>query len=197
MGLAALIYALGEAPALGWGSGQILGSLAAAVALLCGFVVRQVGRSDRLLPLRVVLDRNRGCAMAGLIVNGLSTFGMFLILTCEFQTVMGYSALRAGLALIPFALAGVVGSALLARFRRCDRQLSGRPPQSRRGHGHRPRVHRRHAVGCDHHCRCRRAHCHLRQRQDAIAIARPSDLFLSPQALGNDVENQIGRGHHG
>jgi 56kDa selenium binding protein (SBP56) len=46
------------------------------------------------------------------------------------------------------------------------------PPTSRQaGHGHGPRVHRRHAVGCDHHGRCRSAHCHLRQRQDAIAIA--------------------------
>jgi EmrB/QacA subfamily drug resistance transporter len=116
VGMAALIYALGEASSLGWGSGQILGSLAAAVALLSAFVARQVGRSDRLLPLRVVLDRNRGWAMVGLIANGLSTFGMFLILTYQLQSVMRFSALRTGLALIPFALAGVVGSALLARL---------------------------------------------------------------------------------
>jgi EmrB/QacA subfamily drug resistance transporter len=116
VGMAALIYALGEASSLGWGSGQIIGSLAAAIVLLSGFVARQVGRSDRLLPLRVVLDRNRGWAMIGLIVNGLSTFGMMLILTYQLQAVMGYTALRTGLALIPFALAGAVGSALLARL---------------------------------------------------------------------------------
>ena len=116
VGMAALIYALGEASSRGWGSGPIIGSLAAAVVLLSGFVARQVGRSDRLLPLRVVLDRNRGWAMIGLIVNALSTFGMMLILTYQLQAVMGYSALRTGLALIPFALAGAVGSALLARL---------------------------------------------------------------------------------
>jgi EmrB/QacA subfamily drug resistance transporter len=116
VGMAALIYALGEASTLGWGSGQILGSLAAAVALLSAFVARQAGHSDRLLPLRVVLDCNRGWAMTGLIVNGLSTFGMFLILTYQLQSVMRFSALRTALALIPFALAGTVGSALLARL---------------------------------------------------------------------------------
>jgi predicted MFS family arabinose efflux permease len=114
VGMAALIYALGEASSLGWGSGQILGSLASAATLLSAFVVRQVGHSDRLLPLRVVLDRNRGWATAGLIVNGLSTFGMFL--TYQLQSVMRFSALRTGITLIPFALAGAVGSALLARL---------------------------------------------------------------------------------
>jgi len=116
VGMAALVYALGEASSLGWGSAQIAGSLAAAVVLLSAFVFRQVGHSDRLLPLRVVLDRSRGWAMAGLIVNGLSTFGMFLILTYQLQSVMRFSALRTALALIPFALAAALGSALLARL---------------------------------------------------------------------------------
>jgi len=113
-GMAALVYGLGEASSLGWSSGQIAGSLAVAAGGLGGFIVRQAGHPDRLLPLRVVVDRNRGWAMAGLIVNGLSTFGMMLILTYQLQSVMDYSALRTGLALIPFALAGAVGSALIA-----------------------------------------------------------------------------------
>ncbi len=116
VGMAALVYAFGEASSLGWGSAQIGGSLTAAVVLLSVFAVRQVGHSDRLLPLRVVADRSRGWAMAGLIVNGLSTFGMFLILTYQLQSVMRFSALRTGLALIPFALAAAIGSALLARL---------------------------------------------------------------------------------
>ena len=115
-GMAALVYALGDVSSLGWDSAQIAGSLGAAIVLLSVFVIRQAGHSDRLLPLRVVLDRSRGWAIAGLIVNGLSTFGMFLILTYQLQSVMKFSALRTGLALIPFALAAMLGSALLARF---------------------------------------------------------------------------------
>jgi len=114
-GMAALVYALGGASSLGWGSARIAGSLAAAVVLLSAFAVRQAGHADRLLPLRVVADRSRGWAMAGLIVNGLSTFGMFLILTYQLQSVMRFPALRTALALIPFALAAALGSALLAR----------------------------------------------------------------------------------
>ena len=113
-GMVALIYGLGEASVLGWGSGQVTGSLIAAAVLLGGFVARQVGRPDRLLPLRVVLDRNRGWGMIALIVNALSTFGMMLILTYQLQSVMRYSALATGLALVPFAVAAGLGSAVLA-----------------------------------------------------------------------------------
>ncbi len=113
-GMVTLVYGLGEAASAGWGSGPVVGSLIAAVVLLGGFVTRQVGRPDRLLPLRVVRDRNRGGALIALVANALSTFGMMLILTYQLQFVMGYSALRTGLALIPFAIAAAAGSAFIA-----------------------------------------------------------------------------------
>lgn len=113
-GMAALIYGLGEAASLGWSDGRIVGSLSAAIVLLGLFVTRQVGKPSRLLPIRVVADRNRGWGLIALIVNGLSTFGMMLILTYQLQTVMHYSALRTGLALIPFAITGAIGAALIA-----------------------------------------------------------------------------------
>jgi MFS family permease len=113
-GLVALVYGLGEASSLGWDSGQIVGAIAAAAVLLGGFAVRQAGRSDRLLPLRVVLERNRGAGYLALVVNGLSTFGMLLVLTYQVQSVMGGTPLQAGLALIPFALATAAGAAFIA-----------------------------------------------------------------------------------
>lgn len=113
-GMGALVYGLGEASSLGWSSGEIVASLVAAVVLLSGFVALQVGKPQPLLPLRVIVDRNRGWAMIGLIVNGLTSVGVLLILTYQLQDVMGYSALRTGLALMPFVLATAVGSAFIA-----------------------------------------------------------------------------------
>jgi EmrB/QacA subfamily drug resistance transporter len=113
-GMVALVYGLGEAAAGGWGSGQVVGSLVAAAVLLGGFVAHQVGKVNPLLPLRVVRDRNRGGALIALVFNSLSTFGMMLILTYQLQSVMHYSALRAGLALVPFAIAAALAAALLA-----------------------------------------------------------------------------------
>lgn len=113
-GMGGLVYALGEAASAGWSSTQVICSLAVAAVTLTVFVARQIGHTDRLLPLRVVLNRTWGWAMIGLIVNGLSTFGMMLILTYQLQSIMGYSALQTGLALVPFALAGLISAALLA-----------------------------------------------------------------------------------
>ncbi len=113
-GMAALVYGLGEAASAGWGSGQVIGSLATAAAALAGFAGRQAGHPNRLLPPRVVCERNRGGALIALIVNSLSTFGMMLILTYQLQAVMGYSALRTGLALVPFAIGAALAAAVLA-----------------------------------------------------------------------------------
>jgi EmrB/QacA subfamily drug resistance transporter len=113
-GMAALVYGLGAAASDGWGSGPVVGSLAGAAVALAAFVTRQVGQPDRLLPLRVIGDRNRAGALLALIVNNLSTFGMLLILTYQLQTVTRYSALRTGLALLPFAIGGALGAALIA-----------------------------------------------------------------------------------
>ena len=108
------MYGLGEAASVGWGSGQVAGSLAGAAIALAAFVTRQVGKPNPLLPLRVICDRNRGGALLAMIANNLSTFGMLLILTYQLQTVMGYSALRTGLALLPFAIGAAVAAALIA-----------------------------------------------------------------------------------
>jgi EmrB/QacA subfamily drug resistance transporter len=114
LGMVGLVYGLGQAASAGWSSARVVGSLAAAVMLLGGFVARQFGHNDRLLPLRVVSERNRGWGMVALIVNALSTFAMMLILTYQLQSVMGYSALKTGLALVPFALGAALGSAFVA-----------------------------------------------------------------------------------
>lgn len=112
-GMVALISGFGQAASDGWGSGTVIGPLAAAVVLLASFVVRQAGKANPLLPLRVIRDRNRGGALIAMIVNSLSTFGMMLILTYQLQTVMHYTPLYTGLALLPFAFGAVIGSAVL------------------------------------------------------------------------------------
>ena len=114
VGMIGLVYGLGEAASMGWGSGRVVGSLGAAAVLLGGFVFRQFRHADRLLPLRVVAEHNRGWGMVALVVNALSTFAMMLILTYQLQSIMGYSPLKTGLALVPFALGAVLGSAFAA-----------------------------------------------------------------------------------
>src|SRR5947208_13498444 len=80
-GLVALVYGCTQAVSAGWGSGTVIGLLAASAALLIGFAVREARAAAPLLPLSIVLDRNRGGAYlaAALAIAGM--FGAFLFLT--------------------------------------------------------------------------------------------------------------------
>jgi len=114
VGMLSLIYGLGEVPSVGWHSTAVIGSLAAAAASLAAFGARQVGRPHPLLPIRVVRDCNRAGGLVAMVFNSLSTFGMMLILTYQLQTVMHYTPVDTGLALVPFAAAAALGSAVIA-----------------------------------------------------------------------------------
>ena len=114
VGMVALVYGLSEVPSLGWTAAEVVGCLATAAAVLGAFVARQATTAHPLLPIRVVLDRNRAGGLVAMVFNGLSTFGMLLILTYQLQAVMRYSPLRTGYALVPFAVAAALGSAVLA-----------------------------------------------------------------------------------
>ena len=49
-----------------------------------------------------MLDRNRGGSYLAFLLATLGMFTVFLFLTYYFQGVLGYSALKAGFAFLPF-----------------------------------------------------------------------------------------------
>jgi predicted MFS family arabinose efflux permease len=100
-GLLALVYGLTKAETDGWGAGVTLGFLAAAAVLLTAFVLIQRRSAHPLLPLRVVLDRNRGGAFAAVGLVGAGMFGVFLFLTYYLQQTLGFSPVETGLAFLP------------------------------------------------------------------------------------------------
>ncbi len=113
-GLVALVYACTRAVTDGWGSIPVMAPLAASALLLVSFVLRQVRATEPLLPLHIVLDRNRGGAYLAVALGIAGMFGAFLFLTYYLQVVLHYSPLRAGLAFLPITLATQVGSWAIA-----------------------------------------------------------------------------------
>jgi EmrB/QacA subfamily drug resistance transporter len=113
-GLVALVYACTQAVTAGWTSTIVTGLLAASAVLLALFVIREARTSNPLLPLRIVLDRNRGGSYVtvGLAIAGM--FGAFLFLTYYLQVVLHYTPLQAGLAFLPMTVASQAGSWLIA-----------------------------------------------------------------------------------
>jgi predicted MFS family arabinose efflux permease len=100
-GLFALVYGFAQAETHGWGSATTLGFLAGGVALLMAFVAIERRAAHPLLPLRVVLDRNRGGSYLAIGISGAGMFGVFLFLTYYLQQTLGYSPIETGFAFLP------------------------------------------------------------------------------------------------
>ncbi len=109
-GLASLVYACTKAVPAGWGSRTVLAPLGVSVLLLALFIVRAARTPAPLLPLQIVLDRNRGGAYLAVAFAIAGMFGAFLFLTYYLQVVLRYSPVRAGLAFLPLTLASQAGS---------------------------------------------------------------------------------------
>ncbi len=120
-GVALLVYGLSKAAAgpdgvSHWGDAQVLATLTASVVLLVSFVLIEMRSSHPLLPMRVLADRNRSGAYLIMLCIATALFGLFFFLTLFMQTVLGYSAIRSGIAYLPFAIGVVTASVLASRL---------------------------------------------------------------------------------
>jgi len=117
-GLVSLVYGFTEAAkdGVGWGAGSTIGFLVLAAVLLIGFLVVETRSANPLLPLRVVLDRNRGGSYLASLLVGAGLFSMFLFLTYYFQVNLGYSPLKSGFAFLPFSGGIIVTAGLVSNI---------------------------------------------------------------------------------
>ena len=112
VGLFLIVFGFSRAEDAGWASAQTVGSLAAGVVLLAGFVVAEQRSSHALLPLRVILDRARGGSYVSVFIAGIAIFATFLFLTYYLQVIKRESALATGLLFLPMVGCILVSSNL-------------------------------------------------------------------------------------
>jgi EmrB/QacA subfamily drug resistance transporter len=111
-GLSLLVYAVSTAPQSGWASARTVTLLAAAAALLTAFVVIETRVEAPLMPLRIFRTTTlAGANTVGVLLGG-SFFAYIFTGTLYMQQVLGYSALKAGLAWLTMALASVAFAGL-------------------------------------------------------------------------------------
>ena len=119
-GVLALVYGVIRTDAVGWGSAEVLGLLAAAVALLGAFVAVESRASDPLVPLQLFRTRGLSVSAIALALNGAAFLGMFFITALYLQQVHGDSALDAGIHFLPMGIAAiasaVAGAQLVTRL---------------------------------------------------------------------------------
>jgi EmrB/QacA subfamily drug resistance transporter len=95
------VYAIVNGNQKGWTSGQTLGVLAGAVALLAIFLTIEARASSPLMPLRLFRMRNLAVANVVGILWAAAMFAWFFLSALYLQLVLGYSPLQVGLAFLP------------------------------------------------------------------------------------------------
>lgn len=110
LGLVSLVYGFTRAESSGWSDPLTIGTFVAAVVLLLSFVLTESKVKSPLLPLRVLMDRNRGGVYLSLGLGVIAMFGLFLFLTYYLQVVQGYSPIRTGFAFLPMIAGMITGS---------------------------------------------------------------------------------------
>jgi len=99
--VAALIYGLSEGQQQGFGAPAAVAALLLAVLAATAFVLVERRVAVPMLPLGLFADRPRRAALAAVLAMGGVLAGYVYFITLYLQTVLHYSALRTGLALVP------------------------------------------------------------------------------------------------
>lgn len=128
VGLASLVYGFTKVAqaaqqnpgANAWTSATALSYIAVGVVLIVAFVVVELRVRNPLLPMQLVLDRNRGGAYLTSALVGAGLIGAFFFLSLYFQQVVGYTPVQAGFASLPVTVgvlvAAGVASALVPKI---------------------------------------------------------------------------------
>ena len=88
----------------GWGAARTLELGAASLVLLGVFVLRQARARNPLIPLRIFRSRNVSGANIVQMLMVAGMFGVFFLGALYLQRVLGYDALKIGLAFLPATL---------------------------------------------------------------------------------------------
>ncbi|GIH60524.1 MFS transporter [Microbispora siamensis] len=115
-GVTGLVFAVAQGPQWGWTSPGVLASAAAAAGLLAVFLVMEARGRDPLLPPRLLANRHTAAGAGVILVYGLTLQCVPYFLTLHFQDVLGYDALRSGLAFLGPTLAITAGNLAAERL---------------------------------------------------------------------------------
>ncbi|MDX6453477.1 MAG: hypothetical protein QOH16_3526 [Gaiellaceae bacterium] len=97
-GLVLLVYAISNAPNIGWGAARTVALLAISAAVLIVFLVIETRVDEPLMPLRIFRLKTLAGANAVSFMLGGSFLTYIFVGTLYMQQVLGYSALQTGLA---------------------------------------------------------------------------------------------------
>jgi EmrB/QacA subfamily drug resistance transporter len=115
-GLSALLYAIIDAPARGWTDGLVLGAFAAAVLALGAFAAWERRAPSPMVSLALFANPRFSAASGAIALLFFALFGLLFLLTQYLQSVLGFTALEAGVRTMPVAGGLVLAGPLAPRL---------------------------------------------------------------------------------
>ena len=115
MSVTSLIYGLSEGEDHGFTAPLAIAAFALAVLLGCLFVVAERRAAAPMLPFTIFADPARRAALAAMLLMGGVLAGYLYFISLYLQDSLGFSALRAGLALVPATATVMATSIFLTR----------------------------------------------------------------------------------
>jgi EmrB/QacA subfamily drug resistance transporter len=116
----AIVWGLVRGNAAGWGSLEIVGALAAGLALVAAFIAWELRAAEPMLPMRFFRSRAFSAGNAAIFLTLASLFGAVFFFAQMLQTALGYGPLDAGLRLMPwtatFITVAPLAGSLVDRF---------------------------------------------------------------------------------
>ena len=101
-GALALVWGLVRGNAAGWGSAEVVASLAAGITLVAAFVAWERRAPEPMLPMSFFRSRAFSAGNAAIFCVFASLFSAVFFFAQLLQTGLGYGALDAGLRLLPW-----------------------------------------------------------------------------------------------
>jgi EmrB/QacA subfamily drug resistance transporter len=105
----AAVFGFSMGPEKGWISTITIGSGVVAAAAFIAFAIVERTAENPIVPFDLFFDRNRLATFAAIFLAGGVLFTLTVLIGLYVQDIMGYSALRAGVGFIPFAIAMGIG----------------------------------------------------------------------------------------
>jgi len=118
LGCTAAVLVFTQGPPRGWVDPWVIGASVAAVVFFAAFLIVERTADNPLVPFSVFDNRNRVMTFVSLFLAGGVMLTLTVMIGLLVQDVLGYSALRAGICFIPFAIAFGIGNVLAARASR-------------------------------------------------------------------------------
>ena len=115
-GLVVVLWGVIEGPVKGWSDPLVLGAIVGGVAVLIGFVLWELKCQHPMLDVRFFRNPRFSAANGAITLVFFAMFGTSFLATQYLQTVLGFSALEAGVRMLPMAVTMLIVAPLSPRL---------------------------------------------------------------------------------